>query len=607
MKSRERNRTSWQNMTNISFWVGSYNNLFEANFTENVPTTVTYYVNCTNSANLTTTTAQRNVKFATQVEPTNPLNVAGRVFLYNGSIAGGYNPGNVSGATVSVATTNLTGVITTLVQTTDMAGNYIVTFQPNNYTDGGLVWVNTTTPGATSVYVGGGNFTYNAPDWRNWTTGTAVDGIGFVEINATLGIPYNLTVAWVPDWTLGSNAFNTFPAGTMFNVLGVVYDNRSRVAPGYYGTLAISTNESNAASLIWGGVAPGPVTITLDGLGGIASPAPSGAIVAAPFNTVTDGVWNDTATLWNGGVWALWVNDTYAPASSLAPGIPGYSAFNETDNTHVRITGSGFFWKPLAGWNIISVPMNTTAAYGAAFMASEAGQAVQAAASLYGVALTQAFLSRRLPGSPATYQTWDVIMGAGVDFSLDIDHAYWLYVSSAITAVWVQADQLMVGDPLMGIAASGVNTVSLDQGWNMVNSGLNASSREWAGHAPVFVDAAGNVGNWSDNTTIFYTGGGQSAGAYYGWYDQPAGASHVADRQDSTPGNYLLPGGALLRCANTWDPATQSYVTGCSYADWFGLWRQADGYNNYGRPLYYASGFWVYAEQAGNIQYDING
>ncbi|MBI5000993.1 MAG: Ig-like domain-containing protein [Euryarchaeota archaeon] len=572
---------------------------------------VAFWTYIDDGAQVAQSPAYREFNTGAGSEPTNPLDVAGRIFLYNGSVAGGYNPGNVSGAAVSIQTVNSTNVLITKLATSDMAGNYIVTFNNTEYVDGGLIYVNTTTPAAvTSVYVAGQNFTFAAPDWRNWTTSTAVDGAGLVWINATLGIPYNLTVSWVPDWLLGSNAFNTFPAGTVFNVLSVIYDNRSRVCPGYYGTLLIRSNESNAVSAAWTFV-PASVggTVTLDGLGGAVSPILPGANVTAPFAAVGDGVYGNTASLWNVGVWALWVNDTFAPVGSLAPGVPGYSAFFETDNTHVQIVGGGFYWKPLAGWNLISVPMNTTTLYGPAFTASDVDSAVTAAALLYGVALTSAFVSNRLAGSPATYETYDIVLNAGIDFTLNIDNAYWLYVNAAITAVYVQAEELIAGDVGFGqISAAGINDVTLVAGWNMVNSGLNATSREFGlgANAPNFVDAAGHAGNWSNNNTILYTGGGQTLNTFYGWYDQPIGASHRVDRQDTDPGNYLT-ASPDLRVANTWDPATQSYVTGCSYADWFGLWRQADGYNNYGRPVYYASGFWVYAEAGGVAQYDING
>jgi hypothetical protein len=599
----------WQLMANISFWNGSYNNYFEANFTEATPTMVTYYVNCTNSANLTTMAPPRTVFFADEVAPTNPLNVGGFVHLYNGNLATGYNPGFVEAATVTATTWNGT-TYRTLTDVTDPTGFYQVTFTNGSYLDGGAVWVNTTTPAnPTTVHVGAATYTFNAPGWVNNSAIAAVDSAGQLFCNETLGIPYNLTVRWVPDWTVtpipGINILNILQ---QFYVTAVVRDRQGLLAPGYYGALRTWTNQTNGN--LWGAPLPAQATATLDGLGGLASPWGD-----ANYQGL-DGFYNRSAAFVNSGIFVIWVNDTTSPSDSLTPDAPPplppqVSAVYERDNTHVRIIGvGGFFWRLLAGWNIVSVPQNTSAYYGPTFTASEAGSCVQAAAARYGVVLTTCLLAGRLAGSPASYQTWDVLAGAGVDFAMDIDHAYWLYVSAAITDVYVPSTGLLnipgVGDPAMGIGPTGINQVSLAAGWNMVNSGLNETGTVFGlgVNAPMHIDVSGNIGNWASGT-VLYTAGSFGAG-YYCWFDAPLTGGHRNDAQGAGAGAGYASATNQLRCANTWDPATQAFNTGVAYADWVGQWNFGSAYNNQGSPVYYASGFWVYAETAGLLTYDIS-
>ncbi|MEW5937721.1 MAG: hypothetical protein AB1665_07880, partial [Candidatus Thermoplasmatota archaeon] len=241
---------------------------------------------------------------------------------------------------------------------------------------------------------------------------------------------------------------------------------------------------------------------------------------------------------------------------------------------------------------------------------------VQAAATRYNLSLTECFISNRNPGSPATYQTWDVIAGAGVNFILNIDRAYWLYVNVTIPLVFVQSNELVAaGDPAMGIAAGGINTVDLDNGWTMVNSALNATSREWGfgTYAPWMLDIDSNNGTAASGT-IFYTAGDFVVGTYMNWYDAPLGSGvyypvHENDAQGAGAGaGYVNSAiGPLLKCANTWNSTARVYNTGVAYDDGFGQWRFGSAYNNVGSPIYYASGFWVYAYAAGAVQYDING
>jgi hypothetical protein len=543
--------------------------------------------------------------------PTNPLNIGGFITLYNGNLATGYNPGYVEFATVTVRTYSAAGVYTTIVDTTDALGFYQVTFTNNSYMDGGTVWVNTTTPASpTNIWVGAVNYPRNAPGWINNSLVTAVDAAGQLFRNETLGIPTNLTVRWVPDWTvLPIPGINVLNAGATFYVTAVARDRQGLLAPGYYGALTTWTNQT--VGTYWGAVLPAQATATLDGLGGAVSPFPDANLVG------TDGYWNNTAVFFTMGIWVCWVNDTTAPINSMTPNAPAplppqVPAINERDNTHVRILGGGFFWQPVRGWNIISVTKNTIAVYGATFTASEAGACVIAGALRNGVVLTGALLSNRLAGSPANYETWDILAAGGVNFVMDIDHAYWLYVNANILDVFVQSDDILggaAGDPPMGIAPGGLNTVGLVAGWNMVNSGLNQTGTVFGAgaNAPIHTDVSGNVGNWAAGT-VLYTAGAWTAGppAYRAWYDAPLTGGHRADAQGAGAGVGYATATTLFRCANTWNPALQVFFTGVAYADWVGQWNFGSAYNNQGSPIYYASGFWIYAEAAGTATYDIS-
>ncbi|MBI5000994.1 MAG: DUF11 domain-containing protein [Euryarchaeota archaeon] len=117
-------------------------------------------------------------------EPSDPLNVFGRIFHYPyvdlfTNIA--------PGATVTVENFNFTGVLETWAGTADAAANYIMTLQPNNYTDGGTIWVNA-----------------SMGDLRgfNWTVGLQSEGA--VPCNVVL-MPPNVTISKTatPDvvWT----------------------------------------------------------------------------------------------------------------------------------------------------------------------------------------------------------------------------------------------------------------------------------------------------------------------------------------------------------------------------------------------------------------------
>ncbi|MEW5937720.1 MAG: zinc ribbon domain-containing protein, partial [Candidatus Thermoplasmatota archaeon] len=113
--------------------------------------------------------------------PSDPLNVFGRTFYYtpfNGTTS------RLPGAGVRLETYNITGALYTWSGTTDLAANYIHTLQPNNYSDGGTVWVNA-----------------SMGDLRGFNSTITFQVDGAVPCNVVL-VPANITVNKTVDLDL---------------------------------------------------------------------------------------------------------------------------------------------------------------------------------------------------------------------------------------------------------------------------------------------------------------------------------------------------------------------------------------------------------------------
>jgi hypothetical protein len=142
----------WKSMDNISFWNGSYNNYFEANFTESSSTTVTYYVNCTSAANLTASTPPRTLDFAMMTEVSVNLTLSPGWNLISFPVA---QP-KINSTTIACAHDMATATGCTMLSKWNASGqifiNYIAGFSlptdPENFVigdnDGVFVWWNGT-------------------------------------------------------------------------------------------------------------------------------------------------------------------------------------------------------------------------------------------------------------------------------------------------------------------------------------------------------------------------------------------------------------------------------------------------------------------------------
>ncbi|MCK5037644.1 MAG: hypothetical protein KAS16_00960, partial [Thermoplasmata archaeon] len=575
---------------------GSWHNYYTATITSAVPASIQYYVAATDGTNAANSATQ-TLNFAdAALGPSFPAEVKGFANLYNGDHVAGYLPIAQVGALVTMQTYNATGVLITLGPVaTDAIGRYLFTVQPDEYDVGGTVWVN-----------------YTNGAYLDFQVGVfAVDGAE-VWANGTFGVPYDMHVDWIPFWdgnlpapVSGSNTY--FP-GQAFYVNITVYDAYGNIAPGYYCWMEIDTNESSLLQDLWlGGVAP--TAIEFDGIGG----------------ATTDGYYNNTVQLYTAGVWAIFVNATIDGAGTPATNLTWFGganptnpqldpAGNVTNITHVQIAAGGFYWTPIADWNLVSVPMNVSVALltGGNFLASTACQQVEDAAVFAGAGIgtTTIIMAQQILNQyPAQYNTFEYGVG-GTDFTLGIDYAYWLFVDVDLTAdgVYIQADELEVDDTIE-IDAAGLNTVTLGTSWTMVNPSASwGNSSAWLGGAAVHIDLRGNTGLWSTGAGQLYTGGGWNGGANIAWYGNPATplypAAYTGYAED--PGSWVSTGTVIADSA-VWAPAVAGGLwTAKSYEPaFYGQTDPGMGSANDADLLSYANGFIVWST-GGDITYYID-
>jgi hypothetical protein len=337
---------------------------------------------------------------------------------------------------------------------------------------------------------------------------------------------------------------------------------------------------------------------------------------------VTDGYYNSTCTFFLGGVWAIYANATDAiggaPVLNMAWALPTYPVNNTWNYTHVYIQAGGFFWRPQAGWNLISVPKNISAVL-LPFTAEQAGNLTNDAAVGAGIVLTEIVVAQAQFGSnPIAYDTYTWGVG-GTNFVLGIDYAYWLYVDADMSAegVFVQCEEVTPGDQgelelgVGEIDAAGLNNVVLPAyAWTMVSTSAGwANNSIYSGHVGGHTDTRGNTGAWSLGTTDFYTGGGYipGIGGNKAFYSQPGIPANVYMGQDDNAGIWISQA-VVIDDSASWTPGLPWGVfEGRAYsAGFYGQQDFGEGSANDATPLYYASGFWVFSIAGGNFDYDIN-
>jgi len=417
----------WKLMTNISFWNGSYNNYFDANFTESSGTTVTYYVNCTSSANLTTMAPRRTLNFLAGAA-VDPYPIYGYAYLYNGN-AGAYAPVALANAPVRVTwwntTTNAWSTINTV---TNALGQYSVDLL--NYSNYGVVLCNATAPGP-----------YNNLGY-NWTIVNITGAPGGRQQDIVCGVPYDVVTTSCPASVV---------VNTPFSVTYEIRDRDGLRCRGYY---TFGDGPMNWRSA--GAFTPPPN----QWFNGTASPTP-GTFTA-----------NHVLGLPLG---ARWLNISEGGAAELNPYLTPWGAFNLYNGQSgylkdwaiatINVTGQGFLWRLVHGWNLVCVPASPVNKGGnGAFGSFDALNISFAVTGDAGMKVA----TRNLGTNPSTYA--EFVFGApeAGEFPMDDVHGYWLYLRLP--------GPFVVNVTALNYSAAGSNVVNLQVGWNLLGFTHNISS-----------------------------------------------------------------------------------------------------------------------------------
>ncbi len=422
----------WQNstgawnskpMTNISFWNGSYNNYFETNFTESSPTSVEYYVNCTNSANLTTMAPVRTMNFA-NISVNDPYPIYGYAYLYNGA-GGVYNPLPLINAQVDITWYNVwLNDWQTITTNTIGTGQYSVDLM--NYTNGGVVFCNATAPAPFS------NRGYNS---------TVVDVTGAPggrRQDVVCGVPYDVVLTTYPL---------AVPVNTPFGITYEIQDIDGNLCQGYFT------------------FSDGPINISADGA------------YSAPPDYTFDGLLSGTPgtrteiVSFGLPLGQRWLNVSEGP--DLNPYLTPWGAFNhwngtagflkDWDNVTINVTGAGFLWRLEQGWNLISVPASPVQKGGnGIFDSFDALNITYAITGDSGMSIAD-----RIGGIPSAYNIFDIGMPENLAFPMDGVHGYWLYLSVP--------GPFVVSVIAQNYSVAGANVANLAVGWNLMGFTHNVS------------------------------------------------------------------------------------------------------------------------------------
>ena len=411
-------------------------------------TQIGFYITASDVIGNTANSASETITAAAP-SSTDPFVVYGYVYLYNGS-GTVYNPLLCDGAEYSLANVvvswiNATdGSTNTIATATDTLGRYQVDIY--NYSDAGTVWVNA------SDSTNAARYEVNSTV-INATAGGAM-------VNVTFGVPYRLNIT---NPTNGSTVIR----GNAFNVVYTIYDSHGVIAPGYYGVINLTSNDT-LANL--------PPDHTFAG-------------------TADGGQATVSCILKTGGIFYINATDTLNDMShsSLYPenGI-------WWDQILLNVTTGGFTWDlTIRGWHIVSVPQIPIATNDTA---SEIVSLIHYTAQRDGVGLSNIIIANRTGSNPSTYDTY-IYGSGGVDFPIAIGTAYWVYVDAGFpSSVFIQATNY----------TSNTFTRTVFNGWNMLGLAHNDSAGVLANGGLVqFADSDGagpNIGMGPTDGYITYTG-----------------------------------------------------------------------------------------------------
>ncbi len=413
-------------------------------------TTISYYVDASDVIpNAATGPIYTITASATSLA--DPYPVYGYVYLYNGN-AGVYNPLLCDGAAYNFANVDVSwvnsssGATDTLTVTTDSLGRYQVDL--NNYTDGGTITVNASDTGLAARY--------------NINTTTIVAANGGSMVNVTFGIPSRL------NFTDPTNPpfYPLESSGTGFNVQYTIYDANGVIAPGYYGTVNITTNDTDPSVVL-------PADLVFDGVGGAVGDGQASA---------------GQVTLITVGFHYLNITDI---GNDLTPPAIYPEAGQWWDNITVEVSGLQFTWDlSQPGWHICSVPVVPVASSDSA---SEITAIIDSVATGLGVTLTDITIANRTGSTPSTYDSY-IYGSGGVDFNLTVGSAYWVYVDQGFGIVQIQGNNYTT--------TTGTFTKNLYAGWNMIGIAHN-----FTGNGAVDFEANVNPGVAGAGSYVTYSAG----------------------------------------------------------------------------------------------------
>jgi len=411
-------------------------------------TSVEFYITASDVIGNTANSAGETITAAAP-SSTDPFVVYGYIWLYNGSGAT-YNPLLCDGAEYNTANVLISWINSTdgSTNTESMATDSLGRYQADlyNYSDGGTVWVNASDSANAARYE------------MNSTVINATAGGAMV--NVTFGVPYRLNIS---SPTNGSTVIR----GNAFNVVYTVYDSHGVIAPGYYGTVNLTSNDT-LANL--------PPDYTFAG--------------------VTDGGQATVScTLNTGGIFYINAADTLSDMSHS-------SLYPETgqwwDEILLNVTTGGFTWDlSVRGWHIVSVPQIPIATNNSA---SEIVSLIHYFAQRDGITLSDITIANRTGSNPSTYDSY-IYGSGGVDFPITVGVAYWVYVDAGFpSSVFIQATNY----------TAGTFTRTVFNGWNMVGLAHNDSVGVLSNGGLVqFADSDGagqNIGIEPSDEYITYTG-----------------------------------------------------------------------------------------------------
>ncbi len=436
----------WQSMTNVSFWNGSYNNYFEANFTESAPTAVTYYVNCTSSANLTMMAAPRTVAFSDAANP-DPYPIWGRVELYNGNAAGFYLP---------VYPTAPVDIDLTYWNNSEAAPGYY-TYAIQSDAAGYYAFDLYNTTALTNVYLHVAAFPGYGNAGDNYTTVDVANYPMGREQKIVCGVPYDVNIITPLTGT-------SFAVGSNVPFQYEIRDRGGVRAQGYY--------DYNDGLFRW-----------LSNMGGFVAPA----LQAFDGVTTTMGVAN--ANIIMSALGTFYFNATEQDLVGVDPYLTPWNAITYTTqagtfnnwlrdwhNITLTVAGGGFEWRLYEGWNLVSSPQNASRRTGANpyFDAQDA----LAECIADGVTDPNMKIANKLNSiTPSTYVTYTLgdPEASATNFPIDPTSGYWVYVSSGTIFA-----PILVHFDALDWPSNGTVSLNLAGNWNLIGYAHNRSIVDWS-------------------------------------------------------------------------------------------------------------------------------